>query len=207
MPTEGVPRVLLASGSPRRAEILTALGMPFEIVPSNVDDGELVAPPTATTAGWTIAMAYLKARAAIDLLPRGAPGVVMGADTSCELEGRIIGKPANADEARETLRSMAGKTQRVVTGVALVDPAQPHTHRLLVADIAHVTFGDLDGATIDAYVDTGAWRGKAGGYNLSERVAEGWPIAVHGDPDTVVGLPTRKLADWLALAQAWEAGS
>ena len=150
-------------------------------------------------------MAYLKARAAIERLPLGTSGIVMGADTSCEFDGRIIGKPIDAEDARATLREMSGRTQRVVTGVALVDPGRPRTHRLLVADVAHVTFGELSDTAIETYVQTGAWRGKAGGYNLSERLAEGWPITVEGDPDTVVGLPTRRLADWLRTAGKWEA--
>lgn len=207
MPTEPSVRLLLASGSPRRAQILTDLGLPFQVVASDIDDGELTPPAGATAATWTIAMAYLKARAAIEGLPPGTPGIVMGADTSCELGGRIIGKPANGEEARATLRAMSGHTQRVVTGVALVDPAHPRSHRLLVADVALVRFGTLETATLDAYIATGQWQGKAGGYNLSERIADGWPITVQGDPDTVVGLPTRKLPAWLAHVRSWEAGS
>ena len=207
MPTEPSVRLLLASGSPRRAQILTNLGLPFEVVASAIDDGDLTPPAGATAATWTIAMAYLKARAAIEGLPPGTPGIVMGADTSCELDGRIIGKPASAQEARATLRAMSGRTQRVVSGVALVDPAHPRSHRLLVADVALVTFGTLEEAALDAYIATGQWQGKAGGYNLSERIADGWPISVQGDPDTVVGLPTRKLPAWFAYVQSWEAGS
>lgn len=207
MPTEPAVRLLLASGSPRRAQILQDLGSDFEVISSDIDDGELTPPPGSTATTWTIAMAYLKARAAIEGLAPGTPGVVMGADTSCELDGRIIGKPASADQARDTLRAMAGRTQRVVTGVALVDPAQPRSRRLLVADVALVTFGTLDAATLDAYIATDQWRGKAGGYNLSERIADGWPVTVKGDPDTVVGLPTRQLPAWLAHVRSWEAGS
>ena len=203
MPSPAGVRVLLASASPRRAQILAGLGLPFEVIDSAIDDGELTPPDNATAASWTIAMAYLKARAAINGLTVGTPGVVMGADTSCELGGQIIGKPATAQDAARTLRAMSGRTQRVVTGVALVDPAHPRTHRVLIADTATVTFGDLDDAMIEAYVATDAWRGKAGGYNLSERVAEGWPVAVAGDPDTVVGLPARRLHEWLDRTRGW----
>lgn len=198
-------RILLASGSPRRRQILADLGADFAIVPSDADDGQLVPPPGATAITWTVAMAYLKAFAAIDVLPEGAAGVVMGADTACELDGRIIGKPATDAHARSTLRSMVGQTQRVVTGVALVDPHRPQTNRLLLADVAHVTFGNVSEDTIDRYLITGGWRGKAGGYNLTERLADGWPITVQGDPDTVVGLPTQSLPEWLALTIAWGA--
>lgn len=198
-------RILLASGSPRRREILTDLGAHFTVVPADIDDGQLTPPPGATALTWTVAMAYLKAFAAIDLLPKGATGVVMGADTACELDGRIIGKPDTEAHARATLRSMVGQTQRVVTGVALVDPEHPREHRLLLADVALVSFGNVSEDAIDRYLMTGGWRGKAGGYNLTERLADGWPISVQGDPDTVVGLPTCRLPQWLALTSAWGA--
>lgn len=199
-------RLLLASGSPRRRELLTALGADFVVVASNVDDGELVPPVGASAIAWTMAMAYLKARAAIESLDPLHAGLVMGADTACDLDGRIIGKPTSAAEARATLRSMVGQTQRVVTSIAILDPRRT-TNRLLLADVAEVTFGTIYEDAIDRYLVTGGWQGKAGGYNLTERVADGWPLSVSGDPDTVVGLPTRRLAEWLAHAAAWEAGS
>lgn len=177
-------------------------------MPSPVDDGQLTPPPGTSAVAWTIAMAYLKARAAIDALPldaRMTTDLVLGADTACELDGRIIGKPATAPDAVNTLRAMRGRTQRVVTGVALVCPARPRTRRLLVADVAQVTFGALDDQAIDAYAATGQWQGKAGGYNLSERLADGWPIVVSGDPSTVVGLPAQRMGDWLSQAMAWGA--
>jgi septum formation protein len=198
-------RLSLASGSPRRREILAHLGADFTVVPADIDDGELAPPRGATALTWTVAMAYLKARAAIEVLPAGVTGVVMGADTACELDGRIIGKPDTEAQARATLRSMVGQTQRVVTGVALVDPDHPRDHRLLLADVALVAFGNVSEDAIDRYLMTGGWRGKAGGYNLTERLADGWPITVQGNPDTVVGLPTRCLPEWLALTTAWGA--
>ncbi len=200
-------RLLLASGSPRRRELLTSLGADFAVVASNIDDGELTPPPAASAATWTMAMAYFKARAAIESLEPSQAGLVVGADTACELDGRIIGKPASEAEARGTLRSMVGQTQRVVTSVAILDPYRPNTHRLLLADVAEVTFGTIFEDAIDRYLVTGGWKGKAGGYNLTERIADGWPLTVRGDANTVVGLPTRSLATWIAHTTAWEAGS
>jgi septum formation protein len=176
------------------------------VVASNVDDGELVPPVGASAIAWTMSMAYLKARAAVESLDASHAGLVMGADTACDLDGRIIGKPTTEAEARATLRSMVGQTQRVVTSIAILDPRRT-TNRLLLADVAEVTFGTIYEDAIDRYLVTGGWQGKAGGYNLTERVADGWPLSVSGDPDTVVGLPTRRLAEWLAHAAAWEAGS
>lgn len=197
-------RVLLASGSARRRELLAALGADFTVVDAGIDDGQLTPPAGATATAWTMAMAYLKARAAAHQLGPGHVGVILGADTACELDGRIIGKPADEDQARRSLRSMVGQTQRVVTAVALLDPARPD-HRLVVADAARVTFGAICEDTIDRYLISGEWRGKAGGYNLTERLAAGWPIDVQGDPDAVVGLPTRRLGAWLGHTSTWGA--
>jgi len=105
------------------------------------------------------------------------------------------------------LHLMSGRTQRVVTGVALVNPNNPQDHRLMVTDVAMVTFGPLEGTEIDRYVETNGWQGKAGGYNLAERIADGWAITVEGDPDTVVGLPTQRLTQWLEFAARWEANA
>ncbi|OAB62618.1 hypothetical protein AY599_08095 [Leptolyngbya valderiana BDU 20041] len=198
-------RLLLASGSVRRRDLLTGLGADFHVVPASIDDGQLSPPPTASAISWTMAMAYLKARSAAEELAPGSSGFIVGADTACELDGRIIGKPTNENQARQMLRSMVGQSQCVVTGVAVIDASQPRGPRLVVADVARVTFGMIYEDAIDRYLVTGAWRGKAGGYNLTERIGDGWPITVEGDPDTVVGLPTRRLGGWLGHAQSWGA--
>ena len=88
------------------------------------------------------------------------------------------------------IRSFADDTHAVVTGVAIVDSAGEPT---VFHDTATVTLRGLSDAAIDAYLDTDAWRGKAGGYNLFDRQGAGWPITVTGDPATVVGLPMRLL--------------
>ena len=103
------------------------------------------------------------------------------------------------------VRAFAACSHRVVTGVALLGDGGPPRR---FADSAGVTFGALAPEEIDRYVASGGWRGKAGGYNLYERQAEGWPITVEGDPTTVVGLPMRLLAPALrrrlgAAGQGW----
>lgn len=189
--------MLLASASPRRAQLLERMGLPYQRLPVGVDDGQLRPPPGAGAPAWAAALAYLKARAAA----RDAPGhtdpfdtaidPILAADTVCEVGGRIVGKPRDRDHAAQVLRSLAGGTHRVVTGLAIVYAGV----RTIEAHIAAVTFGPLDDRVIDAYADSGAWRGKAGGYNLEDRLADGWPITVTGDPGTVVGLPTQGLAE------------
>ncbi|MEO1007245.1 MAG: Maf family protein [Planctomycetota bacterium] len=192
-----MPPLVLASGSVRRAEILRGAGIPFEQRPAALDDGHLRPPPGTPAAAWTVALAYLKAWA-VDRECRGL-GWVLGADTVCEVGGEIVGKPRDAGAARRMLERMVGGAQRVVTGLALLTPGGG---RVLAAEVATVAFGPIEPRTLDAYIESGSWRGKAGGYNLTERLADGWPIAVEGDPEAVVGLPIRVLQRMIAAATA-----
>lgn len=123
---------------------------------------------------------------------RVRPGdVVLGADTACVMGRQMYGTPRNEHEAAEMINPFSGGVHEVVTGVALVDPFTGA--RELLADAATVRMGRLSPAQVDEYVKSGLWSGKAGGYNLEERVAAGWPIEVAGDPTTVVGLPMKLL--------------
>jgi septum formation protein len=96
------------------------------------------------------------------------------------------------------LRSFVEGAHDVISGVALLDLAGGA--RLLFFDRAQVTWGRIASDQVEAYVASGAWRGKAGGYNLAERLRAGWPIEVRGDPATVMGLPIRRLAPLLGGA-------
>lgn len=188
----------LASRSPRRRRMLADAGIAVEIEPAGIDDGTLVAPPVPPR-WWVAALAYLKARWVADVIRRrdpGASGTVMGADTVCVIDDRVVGQPPDAAAAAAVIRDVAGRSHPVLTGVALIDVATGA--RRLVVDAAIVTCGPLSEADIAEYVSTERWRGKAGGYNLEERMAAGWPLSCDGDPATVVGLPLRKLEPRLA---------
>jgi septum formation protein len=120
-----------------------------------------------------------------------APGeAVLGVDTVVALDGAIWGKPADEGAAGETLRRLSGRTHEVLSGVALVRPGgEPQT----VAETTRVTFHDLDEATVAWYVDSGEWRGRAGGYAVQGR---GGALVrrIEGDYLNVVGLPVGALA-------------
>lgn len=139
----------------------------------------------------------LAAAKAHSLRGQFAPGdMVLAADTICVgVDGKWIGHPADRDDARQMIRSFLNADHDVVTGVALMRGDEPF---ITFADTAVVRFGPLRDQQIEAYLDTDRWRGKAGGYNLTERLADGWPIRVTGDPATVVGLPMRRLVGELA---------
>ncbi|MEO1584850.1 MAG: Maf family protein [Planctomycetota bacterium] len=196
-PETGPARLILASKSPRRRAMLEQAGIAFECADA-VDDGGLL-PGSADAEHWVAALAFLKAWSVARELAvaPGEPAVVLGADTVCVSEGRLLGKPSDASDARDMLRGFPGRTHQVLTGVALVSPSG---ERELLVDAADVTWGSVDSGAIDRYVDSGGWRGKAGGYNLSERINDGWPIVCEGDPATVMGLPMRRL---VARFDAW----
>jgi septum formation protein len=203
---KGGLRVHLASQSPRRRELLAGAGIEHDAANPGVDDGQLC-PGTVGPAGWVMALAYLKAATAARRIQAEVSGldgqsiVVLGADTVVVHRGELMGQPADADDARRMLLAMRDDVHEVVTGVALVDVATGR--REMFVDTATVRVGHIPDSEIEAYVRSGAWRGKAGAYNLSERLNAGWPIEFDGDAGTIMGLPVSKVA--LRL-KAWGEG-
>jgi len=198
-------RLLLASQSPRRRSLLADAGVGHDAAHPGVDDGVL-APGAVTPTAWVAALAYLKARAGLAGLERSTPDgerptVVLGADTVCVVQGRLIGQPRDGAEAEATLRSLiahsaGGRGHEVLTGVALL--CAETGQRELFVDRAEVRFGDPGEDELRAYLESGQWAGKAGAYNLAERLDAGWPIEYDGDPTTIMGLPMSRLRDRLA---------
>jgi len=192
-------RILLASRSPRRREFLERAGAIFESVHPGLDDSELL-PGCGTAAGWVMGLAYLKARAGVEILrSRGeadATWIALGADTTCVMDGVCIGTPRDAKEAEAMIRGMSGRQHDVVSGVALVCPATGE--RRVFADAARVWMDQIEDAEIRRYVAGDGWMGKAGAYNLSERIGAGWKIRVKGDPTTIMGLPMGRLVAEMA---------
>jgi septum formation protein len=190
-------RVHLASRSPRRRELLTSAGIEHQASHPGVDDGQL-APGNVTPEAWVMALAYLKAATAARNAGDAALGgrVVLGADTVVVHHGELMGQPVDQADARRMLLAMRDDVHEVVTGVALLDPATGR--RELFVDRAIVRVGHIPDLEIEWYLASGQWRGKAGAYNLSERLTAGWPIEYDGDPGTIMGLPMRKLTGRLA---------
>lgn len=141
-----------------------------------------------------MALAWLKARRVAELLDQ-PPCTVIGADTVCVHDRRILGQPGDRHEAGVMIRSMRNTRHRTISGVCLYEPTAGR--RLMFYDAARVNIGHLPDDTIDAYLDSDDWQGKAGGYNLADRQNAGWPIECEGDPGTVMGLPMRRLGPML----------
>jgi septum formation protein len=187
------PRLVLASRSPQRRAILASLGVAFEVRPVDVLEEDEGAP------GAVAAENALRKALAGKARPEE---VVLGVDTIVVTGLEIWGKPPNEDAARETLRRLAGRTHRVISGVALVD--EGGTVRADEA-VTEVTFRPLDDAMIEWYLGSGEWDGRAGGYAIQGR---GGALVerIDGDYLNVVGLPVGTLLglwpDLLDLAAA-----
>lgn len=184
--------LVLASRSPRRRLLLSEAGFEASVIDPGLDDGAIRPNQAVTPAQWVAALAYLKARAGAEQLPPGAR--VIGADTVVVKDDRIIGQPRDERHAREMIRSIRDGEHQVITGVAFLRGGR----RLIFADTARVNVGPIPEQDIEEYLATAEWRGKAGAYNLAERLQAGWPIRVAGDPTTVMGLPMKMLRPYLA---------
>jgi septum formation protein len=192
MPVEkarGAPiRLILASASPRRYQLLAQLGLEFEIQPADVDES---IQPGESPAAYVERVAKLKAS---EVARRAPDAVALGADTVVVIGGEILGKPRTAEVATQMLTRLSGCAHLVLTGVALAG-----AHRASQLVQTKVDFRALSPREINWYVRTGEPMDKAGGY-AAQGVGGFLVQAVHGSYSNVVGLP---LAETLALlAQA-----
>lgn len=191
-------RILLASASPRRRELLEQIGLPFEVVVSHVE--EVI---TETEPGKVVEqLSAQKAEAVAGSL--GGPGeetLVIGADTVVAAENTILGKPADAAKAVEMLRLLAGRTHAVYTGVTLIlRGASGETARKTFHVRTDVSFYPMEEAEIRQYVATGDCMDKAGAYGIQGFCAR-YISGINGDYNNVVGLPVGRLyqeiKEWL----------
>ncbi len=179
--------LILASRSPRRAELLRAAGLRFRVVTPEVED---IPPPRARNYPAVVQAAALqKARTVVTR----TSGLVLGADTVVVCEGRILGKPADADEARDMLRLLSGRQHRVYTGLALVS----HEVRRQAYERTDVVFRELADEDIDRYIATGEPMDKAGAYAI-QGTGAALVASIRGCYTNVIGLPVPKLLEMLA---------
>jgi septum formation protein len=172
--------LILASGSPRRRELLATLGVPFEVVLPQVEEHE---DPTTDPREMVAHNAALKADAVSRLHPEA---VVLGADTTVFIDGHALNKPADLDEARSMLRRLSGRTHTVFTGIA-VRRASPRLE-IDTGASSNVTFRQLDDSVIDEYVRRVRVLDKAGAYAIQEQ-GDLLVDRHDGERSTIVGLP------------------
>jgi len=171
--------LILASGSPRRAEILNAVGWPFEAITAGIDE---TLGADEQPLDYVRRLAREKAQAVAAKLETG---LVLGADTTVVVEGELLGQPENDEDARRMLRLLSGKWHEVLTGVALVrigDETRVDCER------TRVRFAEMSEAEIAWYVASGEPKGKAGAYGIQGR-ASLFISGIEGDYFNIVGLP------------------
>jgi septum formation protein len=183
------PRLVLASASPRRLDLLRQIGL----VPDAVEAAELDETPQSDETPRRLALRLAEAKAA-HVAARSPQAYVLGADTVVAVGRRVLPKAVDADEVRRCLALLSGRAHRVLTGVAAVAPDGRTTSRLVES---RVHFKRLSDADVEAYLACGEGIGKAGGYAIQGR-AGALVISLQGSYSGVVGLPLYETANLLA---------
>jgi septum formation protein len=188
-------KIILASGSPRRAEILCAAGWPFEVRVAGIDESII---ENENPVSYVKRLALAKAQTIAGGLERG---LVLGADTTVVVDGEILGQPNDDEDAKRMLRLLSGRSHEVVTAVAFV------AARTNVSVVGHrqtlVRFAEMSAKDISWYVSTGEPKGKAGAYAVQGKAAL-FIEEIQGDYFNVVGLPIRLVYELMNQLRAGE---
>ena len=182
--------LILASASPRRRELLQQIGLEFTVITADIDETPLAGEDHSI---YTLRLAEAKARAVLALHP---DAVVLGADTTVAVDGDLLGKPRDANDAARMLRLLRDRGHKVTTGVAVLT----RDRTLTAVETTWVFFSDMTDDDIAAYVATGEPMDKAGAYAIQGRAAQ-WIPRIAGDYSNVVGLPLARLAGLLKLVR------
>ena len=186
------PRLILASASPRRHELLRQIGVEFEIIVADIEE---IPNAGEQAREFVLRMAREKALEVLRRERRGLP--VLGSDTAVILDGTILGKPVDRTDAVRMLQALSGRTHEVFSSVAI---AIDENNVLDALNITRVTFADLDRDWIEAYCDTGDPMDKAGAYGVQNKAGE--KISrIEGSFYGVMGLPLYETAELLQRAE------
>ena len=180
------PSLILASASPRRKQLLTQAGYKFGVYPSSVDESGFEAEhPGPCEYAERLALAKAK-----DVAQNYPDSLVIGADTIAEVEGRVIGKPADAEHAEEIVRLLFSTSHKVITGVAIVKAAEGI--EIVDSDATVVYPKKMSDEQIAEHIAGGSWQGKAGAYAIQETGDE-FIERIEGSLTNVMGLPMELL--------------
>ncbi|MBU3889059.1 Maf-like protein [Methylosinus sporium] len=194
-PTDTRPKLALASASPRRLELLQQIGLDVDaLLPTDIDET-----PQRNELPRSLAqrLSSEKAAAAVKIMayqPRLEGSYVLAADTVVAVGRRILPKCEDIEQAEDCLRLLSGRQHRVFTGVTLITPRGAERRRLVES---RLRFKRLGATEIDAYLASGEWRGKAGGYAI-QGLAGAFAVRLIGSYSGVVGLPLYETAALLA---------
>src|SRR3989475_11759483 len=190
-------KLILASASTRRAEILRDVGIPFSVLTSAVDET-----PYPGESAQDLVQRLANAKADLVAARAVGPAIVIAADTEVTLDGYIFGKPRSSDDARRMLEKLSGRTHSVVTGVALI--RLPDAERITFVESTLVHFAALSPEEITRYLATGEPHDKAGAYGIQGRASRYIP-RIERCYFNVVGLPLARLHHALT-ALGWSEG-
>ena len=186
---ESPAKLILASRSPRRRQLLAAAGYRFEVRPPR-QTAECGPQSGEGPAEFVARLAYQKAA---NVATQVGSGLILGCDTVAECDGRILGKPQHEDHARAMLETLSGREHRVLSGLCLwqVPDGEPAVR----VAVTTLRMDHLSDEQLDEYLSSGAWKGKAGGFGYQDRL--GWVHVIDGSESNVVGLPMELLAEML----------
>lgn len=175
--------LILASGSPRRRELLSKFGVSFSVLESGFYEKTFSSNPKITAETF----AKRKAEDVFDNLSDKRGKIVLGADTVVYNEKKILGKPRSENEAFDMLKSLSGKTHTVITGYCIKSSEET----LVDSELTEVTFNALSDEQIISYIESGTYKGKAGGYGIQDD----FPLVkeYRGNLNNVIGLPTERI--------------
>jgi septum formation protein len=178
-------RIILASQSPRRKELLTNMGVAFTAIPSDYEEHLDDARNVAEVAK------ELGLGKALDVARKYPDAIVIGSDTIVSMDGKQLGKPRDRAHALEMLEWLKGRRCAITTSLAVVCLAE--NTQIIEIEVSYIYMKDYTRAQLDAYLDTGDHADKAGAFSVQSGFA---PLVDHieGDYDAIIGLPTRKLA-------------
>ena len=184
-----LPKVYLASGSPRRSELLTQMGVKFEILRLEVDETVRF---NESPTDYVQRVAKAKAQAGWQVMEGGAKKPVIGADTSVIVDHDIIGKPGNDEQAMSMLQRLSARQHQVLTAIAVAYDSQV----IYGLSESWVTFSAMTAAEIDWYISTGEGRDKAGSYAV-QGLAAMFIEDIQGSYSGIMGLPVRETRELL----------
>ena len=183
-------KLILASQSPRRRELLAAAGYHFETIPPSA----LAECGVCSRETPPEMVSRLAVQKAADVAAQIEQGIIIGCDTVAHCQGQILGKPQNREHARWMLELLRGRIHHVYSGLCLW--RRPGNHRSVQVDVTRLEMESISDAALQEYLDSGLWEGKAGAFGLQDRL--GWIRIVDGSESNVVGLPMELLARMLA---------
>ena len=184
------PKLILASRSPRRRQLLTEAGYEFEVVPAS----EGAECGTCSRESPARLVARLAMQKATDVAGRMGEGLILACDTVAECDGQILGKPPNVELAERMLRMLSGREHRVLSGLCLWQlPQRAPDVRVAVT---RLRMDELSEQQLAEYLESCRWEGKAGAFGYQD--GNDWLHIIHGSPSNVVGLPMELLDEMLA---------